>query len=140
MTDDRVPHRLTIDRDVLTREAEFLVKIIDSESTDPVIREQAQHQFAELNEWLCYRGPEARNPSLLLVYCGYKRATEEFLAELPSELLEDRAVQVILARYSAELADSPHFSDLFRLDMVDSLNQILGHLIGHADEYAEAEL
>jgi hypothetical protein len=41
--------KLAVDRDELVRIGMFLVSVIDSESTDPALREAAQVRFDELD-------------------------------------------------------------------------------------------
>jgi hypothetical protein len=120
--------KLAVDRDELARVAMFLVKLIDADDTPEPVREEARQRFDELNVWLAYGGREVANVTQLFVRCGYSRAVEEILAEYPPEVLEYQAVRVMIARHAADLADTPHFSDLYRLDMVDSLNQILASI------------
>jgi hypothetical protein len=125
--------RLSVDRDELTRHAQFLVNVIDNPNTDAAMREQAQQRFDELSDLLCYAGGEVPNVSVLFVYCGYREAVEQILPELPPEVLAEQTLRVMLIRHAAELADTPAFSDDFRLDAVDSMNQILTSLKRCAD-------
>jgi hypothetical protein len=59
--------RLSVDRDELTRHAQFLVNVIDNPNTDAAMREQAQQRFDELSDLLCYAGGEVPNVSVLFV-------------------------------------------------------------------------
>jgi hypothetical protein len=126
--------RLPVDRDELLRVQTFLVSLLDADDTPEHVREQAQQRFDELDHLLCFAGADVPNCGVLLAFCGYSEALEEILEGYPPEVLAYQETRVMLARRAAELADSPRFSDLFRLDAVDSLNQILGSIKRAADE------
>lgn len=131
--------RVNVDREFLEQEGLFLLALIEASGTPEPLREKARERFRELDIWLAYSGRELDDAPALMVFCGYRQATEDHLAALSPELVEDFPVPVMLARYSAELADTPSFSDLYRLQCVDSLNQCLGTLARHAEEYSDIE-
>jgi hypothetical protein len=106
------------------------------------LRSQARKVIEDLSWWLCYDdsvGEWRLEPWGMAWPQYYEYETREILASLPDDVKADYQLQVTLAECAEKLVDSPGYSSICRLDMLDILNQLLDELREAATEYAGAD-
>ena len=134
---DRLTDRLAY-REELTRQAQFLCRIIDSDSVEPILRADAQARFDDISEWLLYADGPARECNIVYAMLGYRRMVEEILTdEFTPEFVADQQLRVMWLRLTAKLADTPAYSDDMRLDCADTLMMLINKMRRCAAEFME---
>jgi hypothetical protein len=136
---------LAIQRDTLNEASDLLCRyVIDNDELPDEVREQANFVQFALSEIACYQPASAEGErEIRLVPIGFKWAqfythmVDEFVLDLYGEEPTDiRSIRVLLARQSAVVVDDMLYSTDFRLQNLDTLNEILASM---KREAAEAE-